>query len=77
MRHKHSHELTQLNNNIDQLKKAKAAAEKSKGQFEADLADMANELKSITGNKQEAERRRKQLESQVNFVVVVYHYTII
>jgi len=65
MRHKHSHELSQLNNNIDQLKKTKTAAEKAKGQLEADLADMANELKSITGNKQEAERRRKQLESQV------------
>jgi len=65
MRHKHSHELGQLNNNIDQLKKTKTAAEKAKGQLEADLADMANELKSITGNKQEAERRRKQLESQV------------
>lgn len=64
MRHKHSHELTTLNNNIDLLKKSKTSAEKAKGQLEAELADMANELKSISGNKQEAERRRKQLESQ-------------
>merc|ERR1719193_1052915 len=64
MRHKHSHELNSLNNNLDQLKKGKMAADKVKAALEAELADMATELKSITGNKQEAERRRKQLESQ-------------
>merc|ERR1719391_29903 len=64
MRHKHSHELNSLNNNLDQLKKGKMAADKAKAALEAELADMATELKSITGNKQEAERRRKQLESQ-------------
>merc|ERR1719273_1494435 len=65
MRHKHSAEISQLNNQMDLLKKTKAQAEKGKSQLEAELADLTNELKSVTGNKQEAERKRKQLESQV------------
>merc|ERR1711936_1460068 len=63
MRHKHSHEIGQLNNQLDQLKKSKTQAEKGKAQLEAELADLANELKSVSGNKQEAERKRKQLEN--------------
>merc|ERR1719410_898960 len=65
MRHKHSQDVSQLNNQLDQVKKAAAQAEKMKGQFEAELADLTNELKSVSGNKQEAERKRKQLEGQV------------
>ena len=38
---------------------------------------MANELKSITGNKQEAERRRKQLESQVSVAVVNFFVQVV
>ena len=38
MRHKHGHEVSQLNNNIDQLKKSKMTAEKSKCQLEAEMA---------------------------------------
>merc|ERR1719193_280121 len=64
MRHKHGHEITQLNETMDSLRKNKVAAEKSKNALEAELADLTNELKSVTGNKQEAERRRKQLEGQ-------------
>merc|ERR1740137_166654 len=63
MRHKHSHEVGQLNNQLDQIKKTKTQAEKGKAQLEAELADLANELKSVSGNKQEAERKRKQLEN--------------
>merc|ERR1719341_2303277 len=63
MRHKHSHEIGQLNNQLDLLKKSKTQAEKGKAQLEAELADLANELKSVSGNKQEAERKRKQLEN--------------
>jgi len=63
MRHKHTHEVSQLNNQLDTIKKAKAAAEKSKSQLEAELADCSNELKAVSGNKQETERKRKQLES--------------
>ena len=47
MRHKHGAEVTGLNNNLDQLKKSKIAAEKAKGQLEAEIADLANELKSV------------------------------
>merc|ERR1712142_216479 len=63
MRHKHSHEISQLNNQLDLLKKTKTQAEKGKAQLEAELADLANELKSVSSNKQEAERKRKQLEN--------------
>merc|ERR1712083_844506 len=43
--------------------KTKAQAEKGKSALEAELADLTNELKSVSSNKQEAERKRKQLES--------------
>ena len=43
----------------------KAQLEKHKSQMEADNADMANELKTVSGSKAENERRRKQLEMQV------------
>jgi len=65
MRHKHSQDVSQLNNQLDMVKKAAAQSEKMKGQFEAELADLTNELRSVSGNKQEAERKRKQLEGQV------------
>merc|ERR1719277_210434 len=63
MRHKHSQDVSQLNNQLDSLKKSKAQAEKGKSTLEAELADLTNELKSVSSNKQEAERKRKQLES--------------
>merc|ERR1719334_838901 len=65
MRHKHSQDVSQLNNQLDMVKKTAAQSEKMKGQFEAELADLTNELRSVSGNKQEAERKRKQLEGQV------------
>merc|ERR1719264_897799 len=65
MRHKHSQDMAQLNNNLDMAKKQANQAEKLKGQLEAELGDLTNELKSVSGNKQEAERKRKQLDSQV------------
>merc|ERR1719499_1676369 len=65
MRHKHGQDVSNLNNQLDQIKKTATQAEKMKNQFEAELADLTNELKSVSGNKQEAERKRKQLEGQV------------
>merc|ERR1719264_2222386 len=65
MRHKHSQDMAQLNNQLDTIKKTKAQAEKMKAQYESELADITHELKSVSGNKQEAERKRKQLEGQV------------
>merc|ERR1719412_3419395 len=63
MRHKPSAEISQLNNQMDQLKKTKTQAEKGKNQLEAELADISNELKAVSSHKQEAERKRKQLEN--------------
>merc|ERR1719403_788082 len=57
MRSKHSGEAAELNNQLDQIRKVKA-------QMETDNADMANELKTVSGSKAENERRRKQLEMQ-------------
>merc|ERR1719242_525832 len=60
MRHKHSQDVNQLNNQLDQVKKQAAQAEKMKGQFEAELADITHELKSVSGNKQEAVSTHEQ-----------------
>ena len=64
MRHKHTHEISSLNENLDLLKKNKTGLEKAKNSLEAENADLSAELKAAMASKQENERRRKQLESQ-------------
>ena len=64
MRHKHTHEISALNENLDMLKKNKTGLEKTKNSLEAENADLSAELKAAMASKQENERRRKQLESQ-------------
>merc|ERR550534_496340 len=64
MRHKHSSEVTSLNESLDSLKKSKSGLEKAKNSLEGEMADMSAELKAAMPSKQENERRRKQLESQ-------------
>merc|ERR1719412_1205480 len=64
MRHKHTHEISALNENLDLLKKNKTGLEKAKNSLEAENADLSAELKAAMASKQENERRRKQLESQ-------------
>merc|ERR1719350_2751347 len=64
MRHKHSSEVTSLNESLDSLKKSKSGLEKAKNTLEGEMADMSAELKAAMAYKQENERRRKQLESQ-------------
>lgn len=64
MRHKHSSEVTSLNESLDSLKKSKSGLEKAKNSLEGEMADMSAELKAAMASKQENERRRKQLESQ-------------
>merc|ERR1719264_445934 len=64
MRHKHSHDSQGLNEQLDQLRKNKAALDKQKNALEAENSDLQAELKSTSGNKQEADRKRKQLETQ-------------
>lgn len=42
---------------------SKAALEKAKQSLEADNADLAIELKTVSSTRQECERRRKQAEN--------------
>lgn len=66
LRQKHSHAIENLNVEIDQLKKMKSGLDKSKNQLEAENADLANELRSITSSKQESEKKRKQCEAIIS-----------
>lgn len=66
LRQKQSHALENLNVEIDQLKKQKSSLDKVKNQLEAENADMANELKSVTANRQESEKKRKHCEAVIS-----------
>ncbi|KRG04568.1 myosin heavy chain, non-muscle isoform X2 [Drosophila mojavensis] len=65
MRHKHAQELNSINDQLENLRKAKAGLEKAKGTLEAENADLATELRSVNSSRQENDRRRKQAESQI------------
>lgn len=65
MRHKHSQELGSINDQLENLKKARSALEKAKQTLEAENADLATELRNVNSSKQENDRRRKQAESQI------------
>lgn len=65
MRHKHSTELSAVNEQLENLKKMKAGLEKSKQTLEAENADLATELRNVNSSRQENDRRRKQAESQI------------
>ncbi|XP_053965752.1 myosin heavy chain, non-muscle isoform X1 [Anastrepha ludens] len=65
MRHKHSQELNVINDQLENLRKAKTVLEKAKGALEAENADLATELRSVNSSRQENDRRRKQAESQI------------
>lgn len=65
MRHKHSQELSIINEQLETLKKARAGLEKSKQTLEAENADLATELRNVNSSRQENDRRRKQAESQI------------
>ncbi|XP_026804698.1 myosin heavy chain, non-muscle isoform X4 [Rhopalosiphum maidis] len=66
MRHKHSQEISVINEQIESLKKSKSQLEKSKQTLEAENADLAAELKSSASSKSELERKRKITESQLS-----------
>merc|ERR1719225_1948342 len=66
MRHKHSSESAELNNQLDQVKRLKSQLEKQANQLKTDNDDMSNELKTVSGSKAENERKKKQLEMQAN-----------
>ncbi|KAF6200920.1 hypothetical protein GE061_005367 [Apolygus lucorum] len=65
MRHKHTQEVAALNEQLELLKKAKSALEKSKAQLEGEAAELANELETAGTSKGESERKRKQAESSL------------
>jgi len=65
MRHKHSQELGELNEQMENIKKQRSALEKAKQALEAENADLTSELRNVGASRQEGERRRKQAESQL------------
>jgi myosin protein heavy chain len=70
MRHKHSQEVTAVNEQVENVKKVKLALEKQKQQLEAENADLATELRNVNQSRQENDRRRKQAEQQFSEVQV-------
>lgn len=71
MRHKHTQELNGINEQIENLRKAKSVLEKAKATLEAENADLATELRTVNSSRQENDRRRKQAESQIAELQVI------
>lgn len=65
MRHKHSQELSSINEQLENFKKTRSSLEKAKATLEAENADLATELRNVNSSRQENDRRRKQAESQI------------
>lgn len=65
LRAKFTKMIEELNEQLDNSRKAKAVLDKTKSSLEAENADMANELKALNAARQDNERRRKQLEMVV------------
>ncbi|XP_071814325.1 uncharacterized protein [Apostichopus japonicus] len=66
MRHKHNSTLEELNEQLDNVKKAKASLEKSKAAVESAQVELSTDLKTASQAKQESERKRKNLEAQLS-----------
>jgi myosin protein heavy chain len=64
-RHKHTQEITTINEQLENLKKVKIGLEKSKATLEAENADLATELRNVNQSRQESDRKRKQAETQI------------
>ncbi len=64
MRHKHTQELTSINEQLENMKKVKMGLDKQKQTLEAENADLVTELRNVNQSRQENDRRRKQLEVQ-------------
>lgn len=65
MRHKHSQEVNAINDQLENLRKAKTVLEKAKSTLEAENADLTTELRIVSSSRQENDRRRKQAELQI------------
>lgn len=72
MRHKHSQELTSINEQLENIKKVKLGLDKQKQTLEAENADLATELRNVNQSRQENDRRRKQAEQQFAEIQVKY-----
>jgi myosin heavy chain 9/10/11/14 len=77
MRHKHTQELTSINEQLENFKKLKMGLEKQKQTLEAENADLATELRNVNQSRQENDRRRKQAEQQFAEVQVRYQLILI
>jgi myosin protein heavy chain len=65
MRHKHTQELSTVNEQLENFKKIKTGLEKAKATLEAENADLATDLRNVNQSRQENDRRRKQAEAQI------------
>lgn len=72
MRHKHTQELTTINEQLENFKKTKMGLEKQKQTLEAENADLTTELRNVNQSRQENDRRRKQAEQQFSEVQMKY-----
>lgn len=74
MRHKHTQELTTINEQLENFKKTKMGLEKQKQTLEAENADLTTELRNVNQSRQENDRRRKQAEQQFSEVQVSHNF---
>ena len=65
MRHKHTQEISTVNEQLENMKKVRGGLEKAKSTLEAENADLATELRNVNQSRQENDRRRKQAEAQI------------
>lgn len=54
IRHKHTQEIGGINEQLENLKKGKAALEKVKQSLEAENADLTTELRNVGASRQES-----------------------
>lgn len=70
MRAKHQQQMEQFNEELETVRKARAALEKTKQTLEVENTDLANDLKQVQQAKQESERKRKQAEATLSEITL-------
>lgn len=66
LRHKHHQLVEDLNSQLDTFKRSKQALEKNKGALESENSEIMQDLNRISQQKQDIERKAKNLETQLN-----------
>jgi myosin protein heavy chain len=66
LRTKHHQLAEDLNSQIETLKRAKGVTEKAKGQLENENAELTEDLQRVSQQKQEGDRKNKNMEAQLN-----------